>query len=628
MSDIYQSQTDKNSMAGIKKVSDIIKFKRSLRDSSGAPKLFNKMNSDNKSFFYNIDYLSKDETIYDINLSENNIRNVFDGKGGRVVDYNMKIPSTSNSVSKHLKSMDLYPFRIINLMALLYYYQIDYRYESYLKGTSTDYLYRIVKIKCTGEEDYLPVGDIIFPMNMPAENVPVLLIKNDSKYCTRIDNSDWKWLGDSYDCKNYFFTSPPLKQSYYYIDNYDNYKNDYVVMGSITKKLDDTNDNKYVYAAVKKKYLSKNFKNAFKEYYLGYLNCYHRFHTAYSNPFFNFRMATTTSSLENYEKKYKEEFDNPISTIVGAVTGAATSAISTFTDSTSPSIYNADAISPMVLMSSQNGYYDIIPEILIAKCCSDNLPSEISRNLYCGNYEKTDDNNCSDSIRNICSDNNSKLLDDDIIAYFKKQDVSFKDNMLQTFCQNDSNRNLPNFNKACSCFLSRDEYIRWRDNLLKNLDQTSSVYLKIIQGEIKPPCDYPDCVASNVKPYGSKGSDCSQNIQFCLTKSNVDSGVSSNSPVTTQQANNCVFGPGGGNSSYDNTSRPTSVPSADTSKSNKDDKNETFFEKNKTAFYIGIGFFVFVIILIVIILIVKSGSSGYDDNYGYYGIGKSKRTNK
>lgn len=562
---------------------------------------------------------------------------------------NANLPRKSNI--KFINNIDLFPFKIVNLGFLIQLGKVKYakstdKYYDYGFDFNSNQSYDIARVTFNNDDDYLPLGDILVPrkdLSTDIYNIPVVLIKNDSKYCTPIRKDQWRSVGDRHWCNE---KSEGGQENYYYVNNAENYNDDYIALGCAAVNYLETREWGYsdrldrlgCIVAVNKKYLSRVSDCFTSTTVTGSTHCY--YHTspndisiAYSNPFFNFKTCFYGPAYDGFTNIIKKDD-------VG------------------------------------NSFYDIVPEVLIAKCCSTaNLPSDIDRNKGCGLFSDpgtSSSGKCYETILDIVNSKPKNLIKDDFITYFKNQDPNFIDQVLPKFCQDPANNaeskmnnvtdpEYTSYTNACSCFMTEDFYKRWRQGVVNDFPndlKTAVTNLDYLSGGFDPKCGYPKChVLGSVKPYGSNPSPvCHQNVQFCINTAKTDIGVQQGSDATYNQLNNClqqVYGSSvisGGSTSIPSTpstpSTPSvpsfpptpstpSVPSASSKKS-----STSFFEEHKTAVYVGIGVFVIIIIaMIILVIYLNSGNSddygdgqdqGYSDEggiqgYSYYSMGKTKR---
>jgi hypothetical protein len=462
------------------------------------------------------------------------------------------------SIVDYINTQDLFPFKIVTYGYLKSIGKISPDRWLLLGGK----YYRYAQVRFLKTDKWLPVGDVVSQTDYstPADNaydkipdnLAVLLVYNDPKYCTIAPPSGWQGVTDFYKC-----TWGPVNQGLYSYDTSHNWivNNDYrLIQGTVVATQppgtkyetitsypplvakdpakptewevsvnDQACDPFRIFAAVKIKYLRKVGPYGDGRWGVGgnkwpkATSCDHDMVSAYSSPF-NTITIKSSSSKNNYTN----------------------------------------------WIASVAAFYDIMPIILKAQCCAGTLPAVVSRDTFCDIYKDPQSLECKDGLNIYC--NGSNLLTDECYKYCKTNDCNAS---LTTFCRsNVVDKTHTNYNKTCSCFLSDSQYDTIRRQPISSLDKATQDLILNKSGTFIPKCDYDLCSNSlSLHPFeGVSPQQCAPNqIQLCLNQSAQQYGSSQGSQITSQQANNCVQQSTVTTASPPSTSTPsTSTPSTST----------------------------------------------------------------
>ena len=429
-------------------------------------------------------------------------------------------------------------------------------------------------------DPYLPVGDIIVPVNLITNNVwtsyntnwstlPVLLVKNEKKYSIPllVTYSNFRNI-----TQIYFMTGPGIGTSpQCSILEYNNSNTNIAVLGNVSQYSK-------VIAGVNKTYLKTGSIVDLGLYFTNTvingiaINNLSGF-GYYSTPFFNFRLG--------FPFKIDQNVTNTDST------GIITSVISNYS-------YGGAQLTNYytnISTSAQNNiFYDIVPLESTAYNC----------------YYNNTGNNCKAVYQDYCQ--NTNLTTPLCNGICRTTDCSQN---LGTLCANaDSKGTITNYLGApdlttCPCYLNTQQYTDYYNNiypLFQNLDPTArNTAVSTVMDAFIPNCTFNNCKASAaIPPYGSSLQTCHNNIQLCLSdiQSSVGgSTVDSNSILS--QVINCKQGGNGGNGTPSPSSGPSSGP--------KIEINANYGGKssNKTAKIIAIVVIVIILIAIGVFMMKK-----------------------
>ena len=502
-----------------------------------------------------------------------------------------KIPE---SIAKNLALrgvVDLFPFKIVSLKFL-----IDQKRARYggCVGMNAGW-YNFFQIMTYAEDDYIGTGDILIidagnnTMNTfeqrlnTAVSIPVLLVKNDPKYCKLMtaqnDKSQWVW--DSHECDKLCNWAAQHKVP-------NNIFEDFVVLGHFWTKS------------------GKTFEQG------------------------DFANKTRVSAAIN--PKYLVEISSSLTNVIWDKSGSGSGCTNDWTtDWTSPFGTFYTSCKKLSWNTDGKKFWDIKPEALILQCCA-NTADNLSQ--YCGSDNPSSTNNTCDSFMvSACKGNN--LLKNECISYCKQNNGKC-DAELQKFCQSSADM-VEKHPDVCSCFMTP----QWYDYAKTQLFSSNPMIITKLKeaGAWGEPaeCSFPQCQANSaIKPSRTNSTPCRNlQIQNCInnsTLSNSSGGTFSVKQLDQSQANNCVQ-----SSTTTNVQAPTSTPSTTPSGTvtpttttqttqsstpplpsnipsslpsptptptpNEEDKDKE--GGSKTWLWVGIGVTIFIIFLIILIILLR-----------------------
>ena len=489
----------------------------------------------------------------------------------------------TESIAKNLALkgiVDLFPFKIVSLKFLVDKQRA--RHGTYI-GMNAGY-YNYYQILTYADDDYVGTGDILVvevgksTIHTPdmLSGVPVLLVKNDPKYCKlmKVSNNKTQWIMDTHNCNRGTWAS------WNKVPN--NIFEDFTVLGHFVNEEDGPYD-------ASNPFVQTTFMN------------YARV-VAAINP--KYLVGRTDDNLT------RVAIDEPGSGSGCKHDWAAhwTSPFGTFYQTSKDNGWALDGMK----------FWDIKPEVLILQCCS-NTADNLSQ--YCGNDSPSATNNTCDSFMvSACKGNN--LLKNECVSYCKQNNGKC-DAELQKFCQSSADM-AEKHPDICSCFMTS----QWYDYAKTQLFSSNPMIITKLKeaGAWGEPaeCSFPQCQSTtSIKSSRTNWSPCRNlQVQNCINNSTLSTssgGTTAVKQLDQSQANNCVQ-----SSTTTNVQAPTSTPSSTTpttpttttqttqsssptssptSSPNEEDKDDD--GGSKIWLWVGIGVTIFIIFLIILIILLR-----------------------
>ncbi len=444
---------------------------------------------------------------------------------------------SNNSVIKSYISKGItnfFPFKIVTLKWLVDTQKAYNHSTMYQQTNAGKFLFYLMTFSTS--DNYLPLGDCLIKDGTPLDKVWILLIKNDAKYSTLIDESAWQYVSRSRGCNgtDVYWSTRAVKDS---DRNYGAYK----VVGDVfvtwnhwdgwwpvgTKSITGgqgisiNNKQARPFAAVDPRYLSTN-----------------------SNTNRDTSSTIILDLVGDYSCSYHQKFN-------------LTSPFNTFNisadEDTGGGQRNFDGVwgNP----TSDNKYwpkyyfFDIVPRFLIADCCSNNLDTSINKNISCGVWKDPNSDSCKLGMKNYCVGDN--LTQISCMEFCKTADC---DTNIKNFCNPPNatyyqkKQKYTNYKDLCSCFMDSDFYRQKDEEYYNSLGTAGQQLVQLLKASGvyggRPECSDLQCKAgvTVIQPSSTKTLSCPNvAIQNCINQQASDvSGKITATNLDQSQANNCV----------------------------------------------------------------------------------------
>jgi hypothetical protein len=478
-----------------------------------------------------------------------------------------------NSIAANLINQgitDLTPFKIVPFSWLVEIGKaITLRWQKTDNGT-----FDFGQMLFTGDEPYLPLGDCM--IRWETSQTWVVLVKNESKYCTKIDDGSWKRITVSRGCNgtNVYWSTRAIEN-----DN-RNYNGDYKSVGDIFVTGDSewwwTNTNtaskiggswgeqKRVFAAVDSRYLSVN------------------------NNFNRDTQSVTIAALNgDYSCRFRMRF-------------TATSPFNTFNINGDDAGLNRDFNTSW----PKYMFFDIAPRALISSCCSNTLLEGINPSS-CGSWTDPTSNSCKIAMGKYCQ--NDTLKQGSCMKFCKTNDC---DNELEKFCNAgtyaEQKKKYTENKELCSCFMPRTFYQKFDEEYYAKMGPSGKKLVDLLKASGVygglPECSNLQCKFGGTTIQHStfkQGSCPNIQIQNCINDAATNNkGTIKAGTIDSSQTNNCV---------QQSTTNASSSSSPSKSNLNSSGNTQPPSTKSNTTLYLIIGGIILLLIIILVLILVLSG---------------------
>lgn len=490
-----------------------------------------------------------------------------------------------NSVAKNLIDQGIYdltPFKIVPFSWLVQIGKaITGRWQKTDKGT-----FDLGLMLFTGNEPYLPLGDCM--IKWETSQTWVILVKNDNKYCTQIDDNAWQYVSRSRGCNgtNVYWSTRAVKDA-----NRD--YNGRFVVGDVFVTGDSDwwwwnpktaskiggswGERHRVFAAVDKRYLtvknniSRDNDNVKIVDIDGDYSC--RYHHLFSvtSPFNTFNV-TADEDTGGGQRNFDAAWGNPLS---------------------------GNALWPKYM------FFDIVPRTLIAGCCAKSLSESFPQDACPTNI------NCPIAMTSYCTDNS--LKESPCKKWCKTNDC---DNELEKFCNADSyeeqKKKYTENKELCSCFMPRNFYQKFDEEYYAQMGPSGKKLVDLLKASGvyggQPECSNLQCKfgGTTIQHTTFKQGTCPNiQIQNCINDAATNNkGTIKAGSIDASQTNNCVQQ----NTTQNTTSAPTSSPTSNSSSNSQPQVAQSQPQnKSNTTLYLVIGGVVLLLIIILVIVLLMGG---------------------
>ena len=458
----------------------------------------------------------------------------------------------------------LEPFLIVSLGYLVsiskYVLQPGSTPPGYMSFSATNSVSTFFLFSCNFNEydPYLPVGDIIVPVNLitniippptpntgPSgtwtsynttwENLPVLLVKNDPAYCFKlsVDSTNFKQLSQFYYSRgaNFLMGDPTVPACA--ILEYKNLNNNFLVLGNVSQYSFGT-----TIAGVNTQYLNVSsnlitlgiYYNTTVPPETGIAANFFSGIGYYSTPFFNFRFGfpielsnANVSASNNYVSPYWAAGNFP-ETYISLISTNAKNNI--FCD-----IYPLEWLANVCYSNSGGSN---CTQTYQTYCQGTNLTTTLCQNIC------TTDFNCTSNLHTFCQPSSSAIPP--FVANASLPYAGASNAGVINDYQGQSNSN------TCPCYLNTSQYQQWynQDKWYNSLPtDTKNAAIQQIMNSFQSNCDFGPCKNTTAIPVYNAPK-CENNILTCITGIQNTTGSVADSNIVSAQVNNCSQNTTGG----------------------------------------------------------------------------------
>ncbi len=435
-------------------------------------------------------------------------------------------PKVPSSVIKQLAKQGInnfFPFKIVPLSWLIEIGKANIASNKAYQRTNKGVFY-FCQMFFTQDDPYLPLGDIIFnaesvginPVVVPS-NIWVLLVKNDFKYSTIIQNNSWIYVSRSRSCNGagcYWSTRAVANAN----RDYGEYKvlGDTVVLGDSDwwwwnpgTQTKWPNENIRVFAAVHPKYLSisktigRDDSQVINMELLGDYSCRYNHRFSLTSPFYTFNVAADEDTGGG-ERDWNTAWPKYM-------------------------------------------FFDIVPQELAPMCCSNVLPDGVNPDK-CGTYWGQNGlGDCQFAMKKYCVTNNLQKVP--CKEYCKLNDC---DMSIASYCNPSTYEEqlwmYENFGDICSCFMSSSFYARRDEEYYSQMGDAGKQLVQLLKASNayggRPECTDLKCKSGGltIQPFTTKSLTCPNiQIQNCINQqAQKNAGTINATKLDQSQVNQCV----------------------------------------------------------------------------------------